>query len=91
MRRDLVVHAAHTAAHAARSRSFLLLGELGDHALGGEEQTGDRGGVLQRGARDLRRVDDAGLDEVFKRAGGDVVARVGLAFEKRQKGSGFRF
>ncbi len=35
--------------------------------------------VLQRGAGDLLRVHDAGLDEVFVFAGGDVVAFVALA------------
>ena len=38
-----------------------LLRLLGDHRLGGDQQAGDRGGVLQSGAHDLGRVDDAGL------------------------------
>src|SRR5690606_14677603 len=77
----LVVHAAHAthAAAGAAGGSRLLLGAVGDHALGSEEQTGDRRGVLQRGAGDLGRIDDAGLHEVLVLAGGDVVAVGGLA------------
>ena len=48
-------------------------------SLGGEEQAGDGGRVLQRAAGDLRRVDDAGFDEVVVFAGGDVVAFVAFA------------
>ena len=60
-------------------RRLFLLRHLGDEAFGGEQQAGDRRRVLQRGAGDLRRVDDAGLDEVFVLVGGDVVAFVALA------------
>ena len=42
----------------------VLLGHLGDDRLGGEDVLGDRGRVLQRRARDHRRVDDAGLRQV---------------------------
>ena len=49
---------------AAHRHRGLLLRQFGDHRLGGDQQTGDRGRVLQRGAHDLRRVDDAGLDHV---------------------------
>ena len=42
----------------------LLLRHFGDHRLGGDEEAGDRGRVLQRGAHDLGRIDDAGLDHV---------------------------
>ena len=64
---------------AGRSgRGFLLL-HFGDQALGGEEQAGDRGRVLQRGTGDLLRVHHTGLDEVFVFARGDVVAFVALA------------
>jgi len=66
---DLVVHPAHSphaahAAAAAAAHGSLGLGEVGDGALGGEEEGRDRGGVLESGARDLGRVDDAGLDHV---------------------------
>ena len=37
---------------------------FGDHRLGGDEEAGDRGRVLQRRAHDLGRIDDAGLDHV---------------------------
>jgi hypothetical protein len=60
-----------------RSRLFLL-GQLGDHALGGEQQTRDGAGVLERGAGDLFRVHHAGFHEVFHRAGRDVVTFVAL-------------
>src|SRR5690606_16102904 len=55
----LVVHAAHAthAAAGAAGGGRVFLGDVGDHALGGEEQTGDRRGVLQRGAGDLGRID----------------------------------
>ena len=55
---DLEVHvpAGHTAA-AWHGRSLLRL--VGDDCLGRQEQRADRGGVLQSGARDLGRVDDA--------------------------------
>src|SRR5215469_15839007 len=52
----------------------VLLRLLGDHCLGGEEQRRDGRRVLQRGTRDLRRVDDAGLEHVDVVAGGGVEA-----------------
>src|SRR5262249_41397249 len=58
----LEVHAA-VARHSG-SAGRLVLRQLGHHRLGGDEQTGDRGRILQRRAHDLGRVDDAGLDEV---------------------------
>ena len=42
-----------------------LLGLLGDHGLGRDQQAGNRCGVLQRGAHDLGRVDHAGLDQIL--------------------------
>ena len=53
-----------------------LLRDLGDEALGGEEQSADGCCVLQRAARDLCRVNDAGFHEVHPFAGGDVQAFV---------------
>ena len=41
-----------------------LLRRIGDHAVRGEHQAGNRCGVLQRQACDLRRVDDAHLQHV---------------------------
>src|SRR5712691_6415425 len=44
---------------------FLLLRDLGDESLGGEEQGGDGSRVLQRGPKHLGGVDDARLHEVM--------------------------
>src|SRR6266576_7079596 len=65
-----VAHAAHAAAHAGSG----LFGWLGDDRLGHEDVLRDRGGVLQRRARDHGRVDDAGLDEVLNLVRVDVQA-----------------
>ena len=76
----LEIHAAHAAhaaaAHAARhaAASRLLLRSLGDHGFGGDQQAGDRSRVLQSGAHDLDRVDDAHGDHVAIFAGLGVVA-----------------
>ncbi len=59
-------------------RGFLLLRNLGDHGFGGQHQASDRSRVLQSSARDLGRVDDAGLHQVLVGAGSGVVAEVGL-------------
>ena len=59
----------------------VLVRHLGDDRLGGEDVLGDRRRVLQRGARDHRRVDDAGGDEIDDLAGRGVEAEalLGLA------------
>src|SRR5690606_25062236 len=69
-------HATHASGHAARHSAAraLFLGLVGDDGFGGEQETGDRGRVLQGSARDLGRVDDAGLDQVLELAGGSVEA-----------------
>src|SRR5215217_6898953 len=62
----LVVHSTH-AAHAAAARhrrSALLLGSLRDHGLRRDEQASDGRGVLERGADDLRWIDDSRLQHV---------------------------
>jgi hypothetical protein len=70
------VHVAHAA--AARHRRRLVLLRLLDHdRLGGEQQAGDRSGVLQRRPGDLRRVDDAGATRSSYLVGARVVAVVG--------------
>ena len=51
-----------------------LLGLVGHNGLGGEEQRGDGGGVLQGRAGDLGRVDDARGEQVDVLAGGGVEA-----------------
>src|SRR5690606_943364 len=67
-------HAAHTA-HVRHSRGGgFVFRQLGDRRFGGDQQTGDRGRILQRGAHDLSRVDHTGLDEVFIDVGRSVEA-----------------
>src|SRR6266571_1339579 len=69
-------HAARTARHA-RGR-LLFLGDLVNHRLRGQHQTRDAGRVLQGGAGDLGRVDDAGLEHVDPLAGVGIEADRGL-------------
>src|SRR3954471_20123744 len=57
-------HISHTAHAAARHRRRLRLGLLADHRLGGYQEAGDGGRILQGGADDLGRIDDPGLDEI---------------------------
>src|SRR4051812_1602048 len=63
-------HAAHAAVAAHAGDRHLLAFDLADDGLGGEDVLRDRGRVLQRRARDHRRVDDAGGDEIL-----DLVVR----------------
>jgi hypothetical protein len=58
--------AVHAAAVAAAGRSSLGLGNLDNQCFGGEQQSRDRGCVLQRRAGHLGGIDDAGLDQVFE-------------------------
>ena len=55
----------------------LLLRLVGDHGFGGDQQTSDRGRVLQRGADNLGRVDDAELEHVAILFGLRVEAEAG--------------
>src|SRR5690348_16389338 len=55
---NLEVHAA-TGHTAARHGGRRLLRHFGNHGLGGDQETGDRAGVLDGRAHDLRRVDNA--------------------------------
>src|SRR5438552_11408485 len=71
------VHPAHATAAGHRGHLLLLL-LLHHHALGGEEQSRDGRGVLQRGAGDLGGVDDAGRDQILVLVGLGVVAEVEL-------------
>src|SRR5215470_13527627 len=61
---DRLLELAHSA--AGHGRGLFLFGNLGDQGLGREHQRGDRSRVLQRRPRDLRRVDDSGLDQVLE-------------------------
>src|SRR5262249_24921014 len=67
------VHPAHAAAGTGRGLLFLLL-DLGDEGLGGEHETGARGGVGEGRFGALGRVDAARLDQVLHLAGRRVVA-----------------
>ena len=58
-------HSVHAGlAAVAAAVALLLLGNVGDHAVGREQETRDGGGVLESAARNLRRIDDAALEEV---------------------------
>src|SRR5436309_6425942 len=72
-----IIHAA----HAARwhRRSLFLFRNLRDQCFGGEQQARDGRGVLQRGARDLGRIDDTRLHQVGVFVVGDVVTFVAFA------------
>ena len=59
----LEIHSTHAA--SGHSRSGFLLGELGHHGLGGDQEARNRSRILQRGANDLRRVDNARLNQVL--------------------------
>jgi hypothetical protein len=45
-----------------------------DQRLGGQHERGDRGGVLERDANDLGRIDDTGRDEILVAIGSGVVS-----------------
>src|SRR5580692_10345779 len=75
----VLVHVAHAAAAvSAGGGSFLLFGNLRYQGFGGQHQAGDGAGVLQGGADDFRRIQDACFDQVFVLVGEGVVAEVGL-------------
>src|SRR5580704_14391802 len=76
----VLVHVAHAAAAtvAAAGGSFLLFGNLRYQGFGGQHQAGDGAGVLQGGADDFRRIQNACFDQVFVLVGEGVVAEVGL-------------
>src|ERR1700730_10563304 len=79
--RSLVIHAAHTAHTAWRhARCTLGLRPIGDHGLGGDQQPGDRGGILQRDPHDLGRIDNPGRHHVFVFARLRVIAEIRLVF-----------
>src|SRR5213594_1206050 len=71
------VHPAHATAAGHRGHLLLLL-LLHHDALGGEEQSRDGRGVLQRRAGDFGGVDDAGRDQILVLVGLGVVAEVEL-------------
>src|SRR2546423_4386786 len=76
----LIVHAAHARAVTAAARSwFFLLRNFGDEAFGRQQQTCNRGRVLQRRASDLLGIDYTSLHQVFVFASGDIVAFITFA------------
>jgi hypothetical protein len=68
-------HPRHVGHAAAATAAVILVRHLGDDGLRREDVLGDRRRVLQRRARDHRRVDDALGDEVDHLAGRRVEAR----------------
>src|SRR5690349_6799281 len=54
-------HATHAATRTAMSVGFFLLRRFADHRFGRDHQASDRRSVLQRGARDLGRIENAEL------------------------------
>src|SRR5215469_10412308 len=73
-----VIHAAHSATRHGRCRR-LLLWQLGHHGFCGDEQASNRGGILQRRADHLGRIDDTFGHEVAELALLSVVTvRVGI-------------
>src|SRR5689334_891015 len=72
----LEVHATHVGRAAGRGR--VPFWSVDNDDRGGEEQTRDRGRVLQGRAGDLGRVDDPGGDQVDVLTGGGVESPAGL-------------
>src|SRR5204862_2696069 len=74
-------HSAHASTGTARHRWALPLRQLGNHRLGRDEQTRDRGRALQRRSHNFGRVDDALRHQVAILAGLCVKAEgVGVLF-----------
>src|SRR5947208_182150 len=74
-------HAAHATHAPVRGAALLLFHQLPNHRVGGEHQSGNGRGVLQRGASDLGRVDHAHLHQVAELLGLRVEAEVTLVLE----------
>src|SRR3989344_5314421 len=62
--------------HRRHRRGLLLLRQLRDERLGGDQQRRDRRGILQRGAYALGGIDHPRLDEILILAGGGIEAPV---------------
>ena len=71
---DLVAHSAHASAHRRLGLAEVLLRQVGNHGLSGDEEASDRRRVLQGAADNLGRVDNALRDEVAVPARLSVVA-----------------
>src|SRR5207244_5091643 len=74
-----LVIVVHVLAARRPGGALLLLRLLADRGVGGDEQAGDAGAVLQRGADHLAGVDDARLQERLVGLGDRVEAEAGLA------------
>src|SRR6476660_7536913 len=65
---DLVVHAAHTTHTAATGRhtgaALVFLRYFRHHGFGGDQESRNRGRILDRHTNDLGRVDNTGRDQV---------------------------
>lgn len=66
-------HAAHTA-HTTTAHRSILLRQLHNHGLRGDEQGRDTRRIYQGSADHLGRVDDAGLDKVLVLACGTLIS-----------------
>src|SRR6185437_11038072 len=75
----LHIHAAHAARRTTMAVLLVLRG-ICDHHLGRQEQARDRSRVLQRETGDLRRVENAVLDQVAELAGCSVVSEAAPTF-----------
>src|SRR6478672_451493 len=79
---DLVVHAAHATHTAATGRhtgaALVFLRYFGHHGFGGDQESRNRGCILDRHADDLGRVDNTRRDQVDIFAGLRVEAVVVL-------------
>src|SRR5574343_1482343 len=72
-------HAAHTPHVTHRGHGRLVFRQFGNHALGRQHQAGHGGGILQGGAGNLGRVQNAHFNHVAVFAGSSVVTVVTLA------------
>ena len=77
MRGDGSVHPTHPASTRAGGFGFVFL-DLRDDRIGGQQQAGDAGGVLQGCALDLRRNDDAHLHQIAIFVGQGVITEVDI-------------
>ena len=70
-----------------RAGSRFVFRNLGNERFGGQHQGADRRSVLQSGAGDLSRVNDAGFYQVFELSGGRVEAEVRVVPRPRTRAS----
>ena len=75
-----LVHSAHSAhtGVAGGHRGFGFL-DVAEDALGGQQHTGNRGGVLESDTGNLGGVNDTAVEQLLKLLGAGIVAVVALA------------